>query len=240
MPSLASARAFCTVSEALTTTIDVDRLFAARFEQQRNVDDDEAPALRAPRAAGIPGAPWRPSDGRCLRAAPAPRCRRAPVAPRRSRSIAPSTRTPGKAASTACAPGRDRARGPRRLRRTPARPPPRTSPRRWICPSRSSRSIQRRSLLLLVRSKNVGLDQRPQFRRDRGAHAEPAFEAGRRLMQQHAKPFDGAQAARARRGQQRRLQAEYRRYPTTIARASSGARSISSARLAGHAERTRC
>jgi hypothetical protein len=38
----------------------------------------------------------------------------------------------------------------------------------------------------------------PQFARHRRADAEPAFEAGNGLMEQHAEPIDGAIAPPAR------------------------------------------
>src|SRR6202521_4160830 len=45
--------------------------------------------------------------------------------------------------------------------------------------------------------EQISLDQGTQFRRHLGCHAEPAFEAPHRLMQQHAEPVGRAQAARA-------------------------------------------
>ena len=42
----------------------------------------------------------------------------------------------------------------------------------------------------------IGFEQGPQFRGDFGLFAEPERKAAHRLMQQHAKPVGGAQAAR--------------------------------------------
>ena len=53
---------------------------------------------------------------------------------------------------------------------------------------------------------HVGDDKVAQFGRHLRPHAEPALEAGNRLVQQHAEPVDGLQAARRRGGKQRRLQ----------------------------------
>ena len=99
--------------------------------------------------------------------------------------------TPGNAASTASAPGAaiegaNRGVGVEHRRALSAQ----TAPRRSICPWRSSRSARRRSRPPLDgRAMSASISAR-NSRRHRRAHAEPALEPGRRLMQQHAEAVD--------------------------------------------------
>ena len=61
-------------------------------------------------------------------------------------------------------------------------------------------------MLFYSLAAEIGDDHLPQFGSDLRPDAEPALEAGHRLVQQHAEPVDGLQASRFGGGQQRRFQ----------------------------------